>query len=595
MSTDKRGQGDDGHLTKVEAEVKVNTRLYKYFTPEVARELCALPAEVRLRKEDKEKPLAQQRWVLTVVIAEDNLGASVAAADHYAERIRDGEPRYWGGLLTVSFIPAPRDWIAARLRALENEWALHHSTPAEIAAEIIVPPPTPQQLAVQGLNDIAAERTSSAIPEVVEAVRTDRDEERTIVLREPGREKDGGRQLLFAVFNYAIAYRASDIHVEWTFDDTFLPRIQIRVRIDGTMRMLIADAGPRGRQMLGILAVMAGANAGLNEMGCHIKPQDGAIPVKAMDGRRFDCRIVFTPARVASQTFNAVIRLQDMAKMLRIGDLNLSAVTRERVDYALAADEGMIVLNGPTGSGKSVSLLALLMELHNDDTKIVTAENPIEMKVAGLHQQQVDARDPENSFAALLRAALRSDPDCILVAEIRDKETAEVAIQAVDTGHLVFTTIHAKGALGVPARLHSLLGDWHAVGNALSLVIAQRLFKRPAKDRWRMTGLDRRTVERQVGFSLAEVDEKVLANFQAPQLLQQFDPKDMENYAGRTGIHEAVWFDADLREAIIAGTPARQLTALARQKGMVTLVEDALIKASRGETTLDQIRGLRPI
>lgn len=110
-----------------------------------------------------------------------------------------------------------------------------------------------------------------------------------------------------------------------------------------------------------------------------------------------------------------------------------------------------------------------------------------------------------------------------------------------------------------------------------------------------MTGLDRRTVERQVGFSLAEVDEKVLANFQAPQLLQQFDPKDMENYAGRTGIHEAVWFDADLREAIIAGTPARQLTALARQKGMVTLVEDALIKASRGETTLDQIRGLRPI
>ena len=596
-----KSKEDDGHLTAVEGAITVNTRLYKHFPADVAEELCALPSSVTFAKGDKEKPRNQQQWTLHIVVPSETMDQLTQnAREHYAERVRNSDPTWWPARLTLNVIPASREWIAQRIPALTTEWALHHRSAADVAAEIAAqhaptPPPTPRQVADDGLLEIFTERTESALPEVVEAVRAERDDGRTITLGDPARQKEGGHKLLFAVFNYAIGYRASDIHVEWTYDDQGLPSIQIRVRIDGVLRKIVPEAGSRGRQLLGILAVMAGANAGLNEIACHMRPQDGTIPVRSMDGRRYDCRIVFTPSKVGAQTFNAVIRLQDMSKVLRIGDLNLSPHTRSRVDYALAADEGMIVFNGPTGAGKSASLIALLLELHTDDTKIFTVENPIEFKVPGFHQTQVDARDPANSPASLLRAALRSDPDCLLVAEIRDRETAEVAVQAVDTGHLVFTTLHAKGALAVPTRLHSLLDDWHAVGNALSLVIAQRLFRRPAKDRWEMKKLDPKAVERMCGFSLAGVNADILANFQAPQLVTGFDPKDPENYAGRTGIHEAVWFDEELREAVVTGAGSRQLFDLARGKGLVTLTEDALMKVKAGDTTLEQVRGLRPI
>ncbi len=596
-----KSKEDDGHLTAVEGNLTVNTRLYKHFPADVAEELCALPSQVTVANADKAKPRAEQRWTLHIVVPSDAMGQiSPDAREHYAERVRNADPTWWPARLTINVIPAERAWIAERIPALSTEWALHHRSVADVAAEVakkfVDPPkPTQRQIADEGLLELFNERTESTLPEVVEAMKADRDDGRTIILGDPARQKDGGQKLLFGVFNYAIGYRASDIHVEWTYDADGLPNIQIRVRIDGVLRKIVPHAGGRGRQMLGILAVMAGANAGLNEMACHMKPQDGTIPVKSIDGRRYDCRIVFTPSKVGAQTFNAVIRLQDMSELLRIGDLNLSARTRKLVDYALAADEGMIVFNGPTGAGKSASLVALLLELHTDDLKIFTVENPIEFKVPGFHQTQVDARDSNNSPAALLKAALRSDPDCILVAEIRDRETAEVAVQAVDTGHLVFTTIHAKGALGVPTRLHSLLDDWHAVGNALSLVIAQRLFRRPAKDRWEMTTLDAHAVERQVGFSLKDVDPAILADFQAPQLIHGFDAKDPANYAGRTGIHEAVWFDEEMREAVITGEPSRRLFDLARTKGLVTLTEDALMKVKAGHTTLEQVRGLRPI
>ena len=592
-----------GHDTKLEGggTPVLNTGLFRHFPPDVAAELCCLPSQVRLPREDKSKETKKQRWTLTVVVAHDKLAEAEKYAEHYAERIRDADPVYWPDWLTVEFVGADKAAITSKMAAQRQAWSTEHESPQDIVQDIRdrsqleVPVRTPQDITQFDLSQVFIERTETEIEEIKELRNADKDEQRTIHLGDPNKEKDGGRKLLYAVFNYAIAYGASDIHVEWLLDKFGLPNLRIRIRIDGVLWTIAPETGGRGKQMLGILAIMAGQNAGLSEMACHVAPSNGTVPVKTADGRRYDCRISFTPVPIASTTFNAVIRIQDMSRIYRFNDLGFSPWTQKQIRYALDADRGMIVFNGPTGSGKNVSMFGCMLELPYEELKIFTVENPIELRWSWFHQCQVDDRDDSKSAAAYMRAAMRCDPDVIMIAEVRDKEIADVAISAVNSGHQVFTTIHAQDALRVPHRLHELTGDLPAVANTLSLVVAQRLFRRPVGDRWVQTKLTTAEIERQLGFSVADVKPEILKDFTAPQLKSEYKLRDVNNYRGRIGVHEALRFDEELREIVRKGGSAGDLYPIARGKGMITLLEDALEKAKQGFTTLEEIRGLRDV
>lgn len=591
---------DLGRDTELDGKVKVNTGLYKHFPATLASDLCALPSQIRMPREDKSKPTKQQRWTLVVVVAHERLAEAEKHADYYASEIQLADNAFWPHSLRVMFVGADKNEITLRLAAQRQAWDFEHRSPEDIARDIEAASkpqklPTPAETAAFNLTQAITERTEMVIPEAKELVERDKDDQRTLMLGDPNKQKEGGRKLLYAVLYYAIEYGASDIHLEWFMDGYGLPNIRIRVRIDGVLWTIVPEAGSRGRQMLGILTVIAGANSGLTETSCHIAPSNGGFPIKTPEGRRLDCRIAFTPVPIASTTFNAVIRIQDMSKLYRFDDLGFSDYTKKQIRYALDADRGMIVFNGPTGSGKNVSMFGCMLELAYEELKIFTVENPIELRWPWFHQCQVDDRDDSKSAAAYLRAAMRSDPDVIMIAEVRDPEIANVAISAVNSGHLVFTTTHAQEALKVPDRFIELSGDRPAVANTISLVVAQRLFRRPVPERWVKTKLTRDQVAQQLGFSLDGVNPEIFKNFTAPQLRKEYKLRDVNNYRGRVGIHEAVRFDDEMREVVRRGGSTHELFPIARQKGMVTLLEDALEKANQGLTTLEEIRGLRDV
>lgn len=371
------------------------------------------------------------------------------------------------------------------------------------------------------------------------------------------------------IFKHAVYERASDIHIEPT-----RAGLKIRFRIDGVLHDVTPPPPQWTNLIISRLKVLAGVDVGEKRV-----PQDGRIKLN-LPGRKLDLRVSTMPT-IYGETI--VMRILDASSvMMGLEDVGFLPQTIEKFRRLIAAPNGIMLMTGPTGSGKTTTLYAALSTLNNPETKIVTLEDPVEYQLAGINQIQI-AHEIGLTFAAGLRAVLRQSPDVILVGEIRDLETAENAIRAALTGHLVFSTLHTNDAASATIRLSDMGIKPYMVASSLQAVIAQRLARRicsncrttykPKPEEIKMLSMD--------------PDEYVDVDFFKGE---GCDRCGKGGYRGRTAIHEVFTVDAEIRRRIIRSEPASRLKRYALDNlNMQTLRLDGWEKILLGQTTIEEI------
>jgi len=365
----------------------------------------------------------------------------------------------------------------------------------------------------------------------------------------------------------AVDLRASDIHIEPTRSG-----LSIRMRVDGVLRPVAAPAGAPGPALISRLKILAGLNIAERRL-----PQDGGARLKA--GRdEIDVRVATLPTHHGE---SAVIRLLPRDRgLLEIEKLGCGRADEARLRRALEFPNGMIVITGPTGSGKTTTLATLLSALNSPAVKILTIEDPIEYELPGVVQTQVKT-SIGFTFAAAMRAFVRHNPNIIMVGEVRDKETADIAVHAALTGHLVLTTLHTETAAGAVPRLIDLGVEPFLLKSTLRLVVGQRLVRQlceRCKTRRRLAPQDFARDPRLTYLGL-KVDEEIC------------EPKGCERcggvgYRGRIGVFEAMEVEGELREHVRAGVDAHAIEAAALRLGLTTMSVDAIEKARAGATSV---------
>ncbi len=367
----------------------------------------------------------------------------------------------------------------------------------------------------------------------------------------------------------ALEQRASDIHVE-PFED----RLRVRYRVDGILRehaVLPPELHGPLTSRLKILAAM--------DIAEKRKPQDGRIDI-AVSGRHIDIRTSVLPSNHGE---TVVMRLLDKEHgLLSLEALGFVGEDLARFESTIKRPNGVVLVTGPTGSGKTTTLYAALRDLNRPDVKIITAEDPVEFNLAGINQCQVRS-GIGLSFARILRAMLRQAPNVILVGEIRDRETAEIAVQAALTGHLVFSTLHTNDATSAITRLIDMGVKPFLVSAAIQAVMAQRLVRvlcERCKEAYRPTVTELRTIG---------VDPNRIDDVQLHRAVG-CDACEGNGYRGRIGIFELLVLDTTLREMIFRGEPTLRLREYARRSGgMRRLAEDGARKVLDGRTTIEEL------
>ena len=375
-------------------------------------------------------------------------------------------------------------------------------------------------------------------------------------------------RLVNTIIGRVIDLRASDIHLE-PFDDG----LHVRYRVDGVIHAgelvpprLSAAVGSRVK----LLAHLDIAERRL--------PQDGRIKTR-VKGRELDLRVSTVPTVHGE---SVVMRVLDRASMrLELEKMGFEKDTLQRFNALLARPHGILLVTGPTGSGKTTTLYAALAKIDASAQKIITVEDPVEYQLEGINQIQVHSQI-NLSFANALRSILRQDPDIIMIGEMRDSETAQIAVQSALTGHLVLSTLHTNTAAGAVIRMQDMGVEPYLITSAVNGVLAQRLVRT-------LCGQCKEAYE-----PGTEVRERTgLARFcAADQLVYRAvgcDHCRQSGYRGRTGIHELMTLDEPLRRAIIDGKDANFLNTLAAESGMLSLYEDGLRKVASGQTTLDEL------
>jgi type IV pilus assembly protein PilB len=381
-------------------------------------------------------------------------------------------------------------------------------------------------------------------------------------------------RLVGKTIDEALQARASDIHVE-----PFAQRLRIRYRIDGVLKEVASLEHTLLAPMTSRLKIMAGLDIAEKR-----KPQDGRISFKAtgVDGgtRDIDIRTSVLPG---SHGETIVMRLLDKERgLLSLQALGFEGEDRQRFRDIIARPNGIVLVTGPTGSGKTTTLYAALQELNRTDVKIITAEDPVEFNIRGINQCQVKARIGL-TFARILRAMLRQAPNVILVGEIRDKETAEIAVQAALTGHLVFSTLHTNDSASAITRLVDMGVKPFLVAASVQAVLAQRLLRVVCKD-CRAVYEPTPTELRSIGVDAGRVRETTLYRAMG------CDQCGHTGYRGRLGIYELLRMDNTLREMTFRGEPMVHLRDYAWQSGgMSTLLQDGVRKVLQGHTTIPEL------
>jgi general secretion pathway protein E len=364
----------------------------------------------------------------------------------------------------------------------------------------------------------------------------------------------------------AIKNNASDIHIEPGQTD-----FKVRYRLDGVLHPI--EDVPKSLQapVLSRLKVMARLNIAEKRL-----PQDGRIEIR-LGEQHVDIRVSILPTALGER---AVLRLLDKnAKILRLAELGLSPEGLEEMESLVALSHGMILVTGPTGSGKTTSLYAALNHIHSPNKNILTIEDPVEYQLEGIGQMQVNPKI-DLTFAAGLRAMVRQDPDVILVGEIRDAETARIAVQAAMTGHLVFSTLHTNDAATAVSRLLDFGIEPFLLTSACRVLMAQRLIRVlcPA-------------CKREDVLSEVEMASLHLADQPAPRIYRAVGcPECLHTgYKGRTAIYEMIKMTEGIQELIMETPEMRRIRQLAITEGMVPLRDDGIRKVLLGLTTIEEV------
>ncbi len=396
---------------------------------------------------------------------------------------------------------------------------------------------------------------------------------------------------LTTILEYAAKNRASDIHIEPLKDG-----LKIRCRIDGILREIMKL--PKSTEPPLISRIKILSNLKIDE---HRVPQDGEFTVRVGD-KDIDLRIAVSPVVWGEQV---VIRLLDKSgTSLMLEDMGYVGRSLRTIRSGLKRTNGMILTSGPTGSGKSTSLYALLQEVKSDGVNIVTLEDPVEYKMDGVNQIQVNA-DVGLTFASGLRSILRQDPDIVMVGEIRDKETAELAVQASLTGHLVFSTLHTNSAAGILPRLLDMGVEPFLIASTVHTVIGQRLVRCIGKNQetYQSTTAETGAIKEVLSNILPENKEKmpeVAKDYGYPSLPLRGDnaytltkgvdsPDTPGGYKGRMGVYEVFDVSQEIQELILKRATSSDIQAQAEREGMVTMRQDGFLKALAGRTTVNEV------
>ena len=384
-------------------------------------------------------------------------------------------------------------------------------------------------------------------------------------------------QLLEIILTGAIDLDASDIHFE-----TEENQIKIRLRIDGVLQDLANISHQEYKPLLSRLKLVSGIKLNIND-----RPQDGRFSINR-DKENIEVRSSTLPAEYGEAI---VLRVLNPKSLISIEQLGLRDDLSKIFRREIKKPNGMIIVTGPTGSGKTTTLYAFLKEVQDPTIKVVTIEDPIEYRLDGISQTQVEPAKGYN-FASGLRAIVRQDPDVILIGEIRDLETAEIALQAALTGHLVFSTIHANNAAGTIARLIDLGTTPPSIASAINLIIAQRLIRRVCSKCVGFKNISLEQLEK-IGKELGSLPKNVKIAGITPQtkipIVKGCENCGFTGYKGRLGVFEAIIVDEEMDKFIIANPPTSALKNKAIEKGMITMYQDGLIRVIEGLTTIEEL------
>ncbi|MBT4277758.1 type II/IV secretion system protein [Candidatus Falkowbacteria bacterium] len=385
-------------------------------------------------------------------------------------------------------------------------------------------------------------------------------------------------EIITEIFQDALLYRASDIHFEPQEKE-----VVIRFRVDG----LLYEAGRLPKEhyenILNKIKVMANLR-----MDDHFSAQDGAIRYTAEKGVAVDMRISILPALDGEKI---VVRLlAEYVKDFSLSDVGLLEKNQEMLLKAARKPFGMILVSGPTGSGKTTTLYSLVKYINKPEVNITTIEDPVEYKVVGVNQIQVNQRT-ELTFSKGLRSIVRQDPDIILVGEIRDKETAEIAVNAALTGHLLFSTFHANDAATSVPRLLDLGAEPFLLASTLELLISQRLARRICENCRYSYKETISSLQKKIPNAKKYFNSKSLTLYKGKGCKSCNDT----GYHGRTAIFEFIQITKELEELILTSPSSQQIIALAKKQGFNSLFDDGLEKVKKGITTLDELLRVVPL
>lgn len=364
----------------------------------------------------------------------------------------------------------------------------------------------------------------------------------------------------------SINNKASDIHFNPTEDG-----IVIRIRIDGELRNYALVPGYVKKNMVTRIKILAGMNITESRI-----PQDGAIKQKILD-KDVDLRVSSLPTNMGE---NIVIRILDYTMSSQgIETLGFNETNLKKLLKMINEPNGIILVTGATGSGKSTTVYSILQRLNTVDRNIITVEDPIEMNIPGVNQVQVIS-DIGLTFAASLRSILRQDPDIIMIGEIRDDETARIAVRASITGHLVLSTIHTNSALNTIERLTDMNIERYLLGTALTGIISQKLTKRLCpycRGTRPTTPYEKKVFKNSLNLDINEIYEARGCD------------KCHEGYKGRMAIHEVLLLNQEIRDAITNNMKKEDLRDLVYGSGTITMLQDGLTKVINGDTTFEEL------
>jgi type IV pilus assembly protein PilB len=373
-------------------------------------------------------------------------------------------------------------------------------------------------------------------------------------------------KLVYSILAQAVSDGASDIHLEPEEGE-----MRVRFRVDGVLKETAHVPKRMTGAMISRLKIMSELDIAEKRL-----PQDGRVSV-AVEDRRVDLRVTTLPTQRGE---GATIRILDESNSQRtLDDLGMDGSARARFEDSFRKSYGAVLVTGPTGSGKSTTLYAALADLNDVAKKIITIEDPVEYRIPGINQINVNRKAGLN-FATGLRSILRADPDIVMVGEIRDAETARIAIEAALTGHLMLSTLHTNDAPGAIPRLNEMGIETFLTASAIDCVIAQRLARKLC------SACKQRTI--------ISIEALAGAGIRAGTEIEGYEPVGCprcsnSGYQGRVGIYSAMMMSSALREMTVRRAAEQEIAAVARREGMLTLREDGISKVRAGVTSLEEV------